>query len=295
MLAESPAAAFSFEIPYGEGEPQTRSAYSPKSFAGKNHEVTARVLTKQELSTYRNLALNPCDQQLKHTTVEEAASQQQAVVFPHATTNTAALRAAVRGAGVEPYADRPHRGVLRYLQVAVERASGRAQVVLVGNCETPEPLAPVFAALERALGPRLQGLFWNGNTAPGNAILGDALGADRRRGGAARDGRRESTSSIRRARSARATPSCSSHSRCAPRAAVPDGARVLELYAGTGAIGLGLLGRSASVALNELAPHGLRGLELGIAARPEAERARASIVPGDAGAARQRASPTPTR
>ena len=63
---------------------------------------------------------------------------------------------------------------------------------------------------------------------------------------------------------------------------MPDGARVLELYAGTGAIGLGLLGRAASVALNEFAPHGLRGLELGIAARPEAERARASIVPGDA-------------
>ena len=50
--------------------------------------MTARVLTKQELSTYRNLALNPCDQQLKHTTVEEAASQEPTVVFPHATTNS---------------------------------------------------------------------------------------------------------------------------------------------------------------------------------------------------------------
>ncbi len=88
ILAESPVAKFSFEIPYGEGEPQTRSAYSPKSFAGKNHEVTARVLTKQELSTYRNLALNPCDQQLKNTTVEEVASREPIVVFPHATTNS---------------------------------------------------------------------------------------------------------------------------------------------------------------------------------------------------------------
>jgi tRNA/tmRNA/rRNA uracil-C5-methylase (TrmA/RlmC/RlmD family) len=62
-----------------------------------------------------------------------------------------ALRAGARAAGIEPYADRPHRGVLRYLQVAVELASARAQVVLVGNCATAEPLAPVFAALERAL------------------------------------------------------------------------------------------------------------------------------------------------
>jgi len=88
ILADSPAAVFSFQIPYGEGEPQTRSAYSPKSFTGTAHQITVRVMTKRELSTYRNLALNPCDQQLKHTTVEEAASQQQAVVFPHATTNS---------------------------------------------------------------------------------------------------------------------------------------------------------------------------------------------------------------
>jgi hypothetical protein len=87
-MAESPATPFSFEIPYGEGEPQTRSAYSPKSFTGTAHQVTARVLTKQERSTYRNLALNPCDQQLKHTTVEELDSQQAAAAFPHATTNS---------------------------------------------------------------------------------------------------------------------------------------------------------------------------------------------------------------
>jgi 23S rRNA (uracil1939-C5)-methyltransferase len=192
-----------------------------------------------------------------------------------------ALRAAVRAAGVEPYADRPHRGVLRYLQVAVERASGRAQVVLVGNCETSEPLAPVFAALERALGPRLQGLFWNGNSEPGNAILGPRWERI-----AGEEALRETVGEIDvfhpPGAFGQSHPELFESLALHARTAVPDGARVLELYAGAGAIGLGLLARAASVELNELSGHGLRGLELGIAARPDAERARASIAPGDA-------------
>ncbi|HKC52719.1 MAG TPA: RsmD family RNA methyltransferase, partial [Myxococcota bacterium] len=72
------------------------------------------------------------------------------------------------------------------------------------------------------------------------------------------------------------------------RRALPDGARALELYAGSGAIGLGVLARAESLALNELSPHGVRGLELGIAARPGPERARAELVPGDAAAQLER-------
>ena len=177
------------------------------------------------------------------------------------------LRAAVRAAGVEPYADRPHRGVLRYLQVAVERASGRAQVVLVGNCETPEPLAPVFAALERALGERLQGLFWNGNTEPGNAILGPRWERI-----AGEEVLRETVGGVDvfhpPGAFGQSHPELFESLALRARAAVPEGARVLELYAGAGAIGLGLLERAASVELNELSSHGLRGLELGIGARP---------------------------
>ena len=61
--------------------------------------------------------------------------------------------------------------------------------------------------------------------------------------------------------------------------------RVLELYAGCGPIGLGLLARSREVVFNEVSPAGLHGLALGLAARPESERARARVVPGEAGAA----------
>jgi len=55
----------------------------------------------------------------------------------------AITKAALRRTGVSPYADRAHRGMLRYLQVVVERRSGTAQVVLVANDESPDALEPV--------------------------------------------------------------------------------------------------------------------------------------------------------
>src|SRR5690606_16104233 len=71
----------------------------------------------------------------------------------------------------------------------------------------------------------------------------------------------------------------------AVHAAVPDGARVVELYAGCGPIGLGLLGRSEAVVFVESAPDAVRGLALGLAARPAHERARARVHGEEAGRA----------
>lgn len=48
----------SFYIPFGEG----RICYSPKSFTGEKHLITARMATEEEIGRYRNLALNPYDQ-----------------------------------------------------------------------------------------------------------------------------------------------------------------------------------------------------------------------------------------
>jgi hypothetical protein len=87
-LANSPQTTFSFDIPYGQGEPQTRSPFSRDSFAGQWHRVTARELTAQELSGYRNLAMNTCDQELQPPSVEGTAAQKQAICFPHASTNS---------------------------------------------------------------------------------------------------------------------------------------------------------------------------------------------------------------
>jgi hypothetical protein len=79
-VAASSQGNVAFEIPYGSEEKQTGSAYASESFAGKSHRVTVRALTKQELTGYRNLALNACDARGK----EEAPAQ----IFPHATTNS---------------------------------------------------------------------------------------------------------------------------------------------------------------------------------------------------------------
>jgi 23S rRNA (uracil1939-C5)-methyltransferase len=65
---------------------------------------------------------------------------------------------------------------------------------------------------------------------------------------------------------------------------VPDGRRVLELYAGCGVLGLPLLARATSVVLHERTPHALRGIELALAELPEPDRARATVLAGDAGA-----------
>ena len=70
----------SFEIPYGREEAQTGSAYAPESFSGKSHRLTARPLTKQELTAYGNVALNPCDQR--------QAEGAPIPLFPHASTNS---------------------------------------------------------------------------------------------------------------------------------------------------------------------------------------------------------------
>src|SRR5688572_32738055 len=86
----------------------------------------------------------------------------------------AAVRAAARDAGVDPYADRPHRGALRAIQVVVERRTQSAQVVLVENAAQPGPVAELAPALQRELGAALHSLWWNGNPERGNAILGPA-------------------------------------------------------------------------------------------------------------------------
>lgn len=60
-----------FIIPFGE----KRICYAPKVFSGNKHLITARIATKEEISSYRNLALNPMDQ------------HGDTYCYPHATAN----------------------------------------------------------------------------------------------------------------------------------------------------------------------------------------------------------------
>jgi tRNA/tmRNA/rRNA uracil-C5-methylase (TrmA/RlmC/RlmD family) len=199
-------------------------------------------------------------------------------------TVAAALREAIRATGVRPYADRTHAGVIRALQVVVERATRSAQVVLVANAASPGSARPLAEALAAGLGASLHSLWWNGQPARSNAILGPHWQRI-----AGPDAVRESIGGA----DVFFPPDAfgQSHLELADRLVarvhqwVPDGARVAEYYAGAGPIGLGLLARAARVVFVESAPGGLRGLALGVAARPAEERARAEVVASEAGAA----------
>jgi 23S rRNA (uracil1939-C5)-methyltransferase len=65
-------------------------------------------------------------------------------------------------------------------------------------------------------------------------------------------------------------------------AGVPPARDVVELYAGSGAIGLGLAARSRSMVFNELGAASLAGLALGLDALAPAERARCRVIAGPA-------------
>ena len=202
----------------------------------------------------------------------------------HARVNeaAAALKAAMRATSATPYADGPHRGLVRALQCVVERESQTLQTVVVTRSDTPEPARELLDALRAELGDRLHSLWWNGNPERTNTILGPrwerVVGEPtvrERIGGA----------------DVYFPPGAfgQSHLALADRlvdavhAEVPPGAAVVELYAGCGAIGLGLLARGHAVAFNESAEAGLAGLAQGVA-RLEAEtRQRARVLPGRAG------------
>jgi 23S rRNA (uracil1939-C5)-methyltransferase len=192
------------------------------------------------------------------------------------------IREAIRETGIAPYADRPHRGTLRYLQLVVERSTNRIQVVLVGCGISLDVLGNLPKAVESRLGDRLQGLFFNAQPDRSNAILGPTM--------IRLAGEPTTVESIRDV-SVFYPPGAFGQNhlplfeRAVERIAdlVPADSTIAEYYCGVGSIGLGLLGHCRAIRFNERSPEGLRGLELGLAARPEDEHARATILPGPAG------------
>ena len=201
----------------------------------------------------------------------------------------AVVRRALVDADVSVCSEAAHRGLARYLQVVVERASQGAQVVLVANSPMVEPLAPCLERIRDQLGNDLHSLWFNSHCERSNAVLGPEFvnwcgpeAVIERFGGAA----------------AHYPPGAFGQSNLDiaqgivehVRSLVPEGARVAEFYAGVGAIGLSLLPRASAIRMNELNPHSLQGLALGLAGLDAADRAKVQVVPGAAGAARQAAS-----
>jgi 23S rRNA (uracil1939-C5)-methyltransferase len=193
----------------------------------------------------------------------------------------AAVRAVARDAGIEPYADRPHRGALRAIQVVVERRSQSAQLVLIENAATPGPVADLASPLARALGDALHSVWWNGNPLRANTILGPAwqhlAGPDAIVEDVAGCEISFPPGAFGQSHPALAEQIAQGAQRC-----IRDGARVVEFHAGCGPLGMGLLARVERLAFNEVQPASLDGLARGIARRPERERARAIVRPGPA-------------
>jgi len=194
----------------------------------------------------------------------------------------AIVRRALVEARVTSYSDGAHLGIARYLQVAVERSSQTAQVVMVAN--TPEPLAVCLDLIRERLGRDLHSLWFNANLERSNTILGPDFvnwcgpeSVVEHFGGAAvhypPGAFGQNNLDI--------AQSIIEH----VRAQIPQGAQVTEFYAGVGAIGLSLLARVSEIRMNEVGAHSLRGLKLGLAQLDAANRAKISVVPGPAGAA----------
>ncbi len=201
----------------------------------------------------------------------------------------AVVRRALVDARVTSYSDKAQLGLARYLQVVVERSSQTAQVVMVGNCPTVEPFATCFDLIRERLGAELHSLWFSANIERSNTILGPNFqnwcgpaSVVERFGGAAvhypPGAFGQSNLDIAQA--------IIEH----VRAQITDGARVAEFYAGVGAIGLSVLAEASELRMNEVSPHSLHGLELGLAQLDAANRAKISVVPGPAGAARLAAS-----
>jgi len=209
----------------------------------------------------------------------------------HALINrvAAVVRRALVDARVTCYSDKAHLGLARYLQVVVERSSQTAQVVIVANSPTPEPLAACFDLIRERLGSELHSLWFNANGERSNTILGPDFqhwcgpaSVVERFGGAA----------VHYPPGAFGQNNLEIAQRIIEhvRAEIPQGARIAEFYAGVGAIGLSLLAQASEIRMNEVSPHALQGLELGLAQLDAANRAKISVVPGPAGAARLAAS-----
>jgi 23S rRNA (uracil1939-C5)-methyltransferase len=205
-----------------------------------------------------------------------------AVHHPLINEAAAEIREAIRETGIAPYADRPHRGALRYLQLVVERRTQKIQVVLVGCGETSDVLGDLPKAVERRLGDRLQGLFFNAQPERSNSILGPDM--------IHLSGAAASVESIRGV-DVHFPPGAFGQNHlplfevAVDRIAelVPKDSTIAEFYCGVGSIGLPLLGISKSMRFNERSLDGLAGLELGLAARPDSERGRTIVRPGTAG------------
>ncbi|MFT5694336.1 MAG: 23S rRNA (uracil1939-C5)-methyltransferase [Myxococcota bacterium] len=193
----------------------------------------------------------------------------------------AATKRGIKATGTRPYVDKPHIGDLRSIQVVIERKSQRAQITLVGNSETSDPLQPLLAAITAELGDDIHSLFWNGNPERTNTILGPHWQTLSGPAAVCEQGRE---AQVFYPPGAFGQSNLEIADRIVDDIAksIPEGARVAEFYAGCGAIGLNIASRVSEIAFNEIGGDSLRGLAMGIEQLPVDIRRRTRVLPGTA-------------
>lgn len=204
-----------------------------------------------EEGSHRLVAVDGCG--VQHPALNDVATSLEASFARH---------------GIEAYDEASHRGVVRAVQLAVERETGLVQLVLVcrdrlgPGSHARAHLAPVLRELEGT--SMLQALFLNAQPERNNVLLGDTFERIfgepflKDRSGSARVFYSPGAF-------AQANPLAHDESVRRIHAGIAPGARVLELYAGVGSIGLGLA-RTCALALNEIGRGSLEGLRAGVAA-----------------------------
>jgi 23S rRNA (uracil1939-C5)-methyltransferase len=192
-----------------------------------------------------------------------------------------ALKQALRDTQTSPYRERHHAGLVRYLQVVVERPSQRAQVVVVCNSREPESFAPVAERLQSLLGDSLHSLFWNGQPERSNTILGPHW---RRLLGEEAVCEEIAGAHIVFPPGAFGQANLDLCDQLVAQIGtwLADSREVADIYSGCGALGLPRLAAGARVHFNERGEDSLRGLRASLALRSPEEQGRARVHAGDA-------------
>lgn len=183
--------------------------------------------------------------------------------------------------GIEAYDEGSHRGLLRTVQMVVQRSTGEVQVTLVlcvpadrssQELELAERLARGLAAHSLT-----HSVFFNFQPEITNTLLGSSF---RHLYGPPVIRDRSGGAEVFYPPGAFGQANPGAHDAAVQRihSWVAEGP-VVEYYAGVGTIGLGLARRGHPVVFNEAGQESVRGLAMGIAALPDASRCRVLAGP----------------
>lgn len=207
-------------------------------------------------------------------------------VVQHALVNHAAqeLKAAMLETGTPAYDEHRHQGFVRALQVVVERASQTAQVVIVENTDDAAQGEALSHAFARRMGSSLHSLFSSLHPGRNNVVLGKDF-VHRSGPPAVREELAGASVFFPPGAFGQANLDLFDTVLSDLHAELTDDQRIVELYAGVGAIGLGRVSKSLAYTFNEVSPDSIVGLEMGIASLPTEIRSRVRVLPGPAGTA----------